>query len=95
MNINSLSEDRVGFLERLIQESNKHSFKKVISCASDNNEMAYILTSFTQDWVRLSMMNLNNQLPSQEAKAAMKVILDTVLLDYGLHVRIDEFDKPS
>ena len=52
-----------------------------------------MLTALLQDFLLMNMVHLNKSLPSQEAKAALKVILDLKLMDLGMHVKIDEFNS--
>lgn len=70
-------------------------FDKLIKNIGHEAELHYIMTCLIQDWLRMEMIALNKSMPIQESKAVMKVILDTVLLDFGMCVQVAEFGKPS
>lgn len=90
-----MSETGYEEIEKRISQANTFIYNKIIAPMPTNEGMCYALTRFTQDFLRMTYHHVSKNMPPQEAKATMKVILDTVLLNYGMHVRIDEFDKPS
>lgn len=74
----------------------QNEFVDTVFCkCRDGNEGAYVLTVLMQDYIKMLMMHLVRFLPRQEAKATMKVALDTILMDYGMHVKIEEFNSFS
>lgn len=90
----NIPQNRLKALEYHVKKMKDYFVNMLMKHASNKSEFHYVMTATTQDQIRMCMMGLKKDMPLQEAKATMKVILDTVLFDYGMHVRIDEFDKP-
>ena len=88
----NLSPDRTQLIENRMQKANKYMFDGVFKHLRTDSEQFYVLTSMTQDYTKITMEKLLKAVPSQEAKASMKIILDTILFDYGMSVKIDEFE---
>lgn len=84
MNINrmdALLEHQKNFILKVLQKE-----------CQDIGDGTYYLTSLTHDILRMLMSIMNRNMPQQEAKAAYKVALDTVIADFGLSVMIHEFN---
>lgn len=65
---------------------------KIISRCTNTEEATYALCVFNHHMMAMLFKVINANMPLQEAKAAYKVALDTVLLDYGMSVAIHEFN---
>lgn len=90
-----MNDEKYNIIEYKLNKIDSFIFTNLINQITDTEQMSYVLTRLTQDYLRMTHFHLTKNMPSQEAKAAMKVILDTVLMSYGMHVRIDEFEKPA
>lgn len=88
-----IPENRIYDLNRMIERFQNVFYRQIVSNLQDKTELSYMLTALLQDFLLMNMVHLNKSLPSQEAKAALKVILDLKLMDLGMHVKIDEFNS--
>lgn len=74
-------------------ESNKAAFLKyILSDCRDKQEAVYVTCSLALDYLMMHHKALLNAVPSQEAKAALKVTLDLFLVNHGMSVAIHEFE---
>jgi hypothetical protein len=58
----------------------------------DVEDGTYYLCCLTHDVLKMLYSIIHRNMPVQEAKAAIKVALDDVLINYGLSVQIHEFN---
>ena len=65
--------------------------QKVYTQCKNTEERSYALCSITQDLLHMLFMHIQANMPTQEAKAALKVALDAILLNHGMHISIHEF----
>ena len=86
-----IPENRIFDLNNAIGRYHEIFYRQICPNVFDTPEMSYVLTAVLQDFLTMNIIHLNKCLPKQEAKAALKVILDLKLMDYGMHVKIDEF----
>lgn len=63
----------------------------IASRCEDSEELIYSTCSLMIDFLRMNYAAINGNVPQQEAKAAFKIALDSVLIDYGLSTVIHEF----
>ncbi len=79
-------------LDALLNRHGSYILKTLQKECVDISDGAYYLTGLTHDTMRMLYSIMSRNMTSQEAKAAFKVAIDTVLLDYGLSVAIHEFN---
>lgn len=74
-------------------EKNKEAFLKIIlSNCKSSEESVYATCALALDYMRMHYKALSACVPQQEAKAAFKITLDTFLCEYGMSVRVHEFE---
>lgn len=79
-------------VDRLINRTKTQMLNTLAKDCEDTFEGGYYLTGMTQDTIRMMFSIIKQNTEShQHAKAALKVVLDTVLLDYGMSSVIHEF----
>lgn len=88
-----IPENRIFDLNKTIGRYHEIFYRQICPNIFDTPEMSYMLTALLQDFLTMNILHLKKCLPSQEAKAALKVILDLKLMDLGMHVKIDEFNS--
>ncbi len=88
-----IPEHRIVELNKMIERYHNLFYRQIIPQLADIPELSYMTTSLLQDLLAMNIMHLKKNLPSQEAKATLKVILDLKLMDLGMHVKIDEFNS--
>ena len=62
--------------------------KGPLDSSEDIEEGMYVITCVTQDMMRMLLNTLKRQLPEKEARMSAQVALESVLLDYGLEVKV-------
>lgn len=65
---------------------------EIISSCKTTEEAIYATTCLTHDFTQMLYKAIHRNVPLQEAKAAFKIALDSVLLDYGMSIAIHEFN---
>jgi hypothetical protein len=78
-------------LDKLLQQHGDIVLKNLAKACVDVNDGTYYLCGLTHDTMRMLYSIINKNMDNQQAKAAFKVAIDTVLLDYGMSVAIHEF----
>jgi hypothetical protein len=79
-------------LDQILREHGKIVLKNLANHCTDVNDGSYYLCSLTHDSMRMLYSIISKNMESAQAKAAFKVAMDTVLLDYGMSVAIHEFN---
>lgn len=91
MSIGGVSEQRLDIIDRQMNRVFSAYLKNVLSKLDSTTESAYASTSLANTAITMLWHNLQELMPAQEAKAAMKVIIDGCLLEHGMHLSIQEF----
>lgn len=65
----------------------------LIGSSKTTQEAVYLTCAITHDMTRMLYKAIHKNIDEQSAKAAFKIALDTVLLDYGMSIQIHEFNK--
>jgi len=65
----------------------------ILAKCETKEEASFAICALAQDMIRKFYFCVNTFLGQQEAKAAFKIALDCVLLDYGMSVVIHEFKQ--
>lgn len=86
-----MNPEKQHFLDKRITKHYLHFLKEVFEPCKSTEEGVYVCCATAQDRIRMLYKAINSAVPAQEAKAALKIALDTVLLDYGMSVQIHEF----
>lgn len=86
-------KDRI--INRKIREFNDRFVGAFLNKDTTESDQFYAMTLATQDFISMMIRMLSASLPPQESKAAMKVIVDTALIKYGMSLKIDEFTSLS
>lgn len=79
-------------LDRIIKKHGSQILKVLHRDCVDTSDGTYFLGSMTHDLMRMSFSIISRNAPRQEAKSAFKILMDEVLLDYGMSVVIHEFN---
>jgi hypothetical protein len=88
-----LNLERQQFIDKKMGSFKFKFLNDFISSCRDSEEAVYATCSLTQDFMQMLFKAVNSKVPQQEAKAAFKIALDSVLLDYGMSVAIHEFKQ--
>lgn len=80
-------------LDKLINQHGQVIMSNLAKKCNTTEEGVYYLCSLTQDLLKMLYSIINSGTSPQEAKAVYKVALDTVLLEYGMSVAIQEFKQ--
>ena len=85
--------DRQLEFDKRIKRHHTNFLKNIINNTMGLEEATYCNCLMAQDHMRMFMLTVLRQLHQQEARAAIKVAFDTVLVEFGLSIAIPEFDK--
>ena len=88
-----MNSSRIIILDRAVDSIKQRFMKEVLSKCIDKNEGAYVLCALMHDFMNMTYSAISQECESQEAKAAFKIALDQVLIEYGLSVAIHEFKQ--
>lgn len=83
--------DRQDEFDKRIRKHHTNYLKAIINNTKGLEEATYVNCIMAQDHMRMFILTLMRQLQPQEAKAAIKIALDTILMDYGMSTVIHEF----
>lgn len=79
-------------LDKLLQRQGETVLRILSNDCVDISDGTYYLCGLTHDTLRMLYSIMKNNMTSQEAKAAYKVALDSVIMDFGMSVQIHEFN---
>lgn len=79
-------------IDKIIKKMGNQILKTLHRDCITTADGTYFLGSMTHDLMRMSFSIISRNAPRQEAKAAFKILMDEVLLDYGMSVVIHEFN---
>lgn len=85
--------DATAIIEQRLKRHTEWFFTHVVNHCKTTEQATYALCASTHDMLHMFWRVLNKNLPTQEAKAAFKVALDTAILSQGMSVQIHEFDS--
>lgn len=85
-------EGQVSKLDSLLDKQGEFILRVLQKECIDVTHGTYYLTCLTHDVMKMLFSIMSRNMPQQEAKAAYKIALDSVLLNYGLSVNIHEFN---
>lgn len=80
------------YLDKIIKKFGNQILKVLHKDCVDTSDGTYFLGCMTHDLMRMSFSIISRNAQKQEAKAAFKILMDEVLLDYGMSVVIHEFN---
>lgn len=84
--------NRHEFLESLIKKQGTIILKTLTKDCQDLEDGTYYLCGLNADIMRMLYSIISRNMPAQEAKAAFKITLDSVLVAHGMSVEIHEFN---
>jgi hypothetical protein len=87
-----MNPDRQRTIELTLRKLEERVNTLLTKCDS-KEEATFAICALAQDMIRKFYFCVNTFIGQQEAKAAIKVALDCVLLDYGMSVVIHEFKQ--
>jgi len=73
-------------------ENNKNAFLRgILGYCKTTEESVYVTCSLALDYMRMHYKAISHVADQQQAKAAFKVAMDALLVEYGMSVVIHEF----
>lgn len=78
-------------LDEILQKQGGYVLRILAQTCDDTEDGTYYLCSLMHDSMKMFYSILSRNLDSQQAKAAFKVAIDSVLLEKGMSVQIHEF----
>lgn len=83
--------ERQYVIDKSLGQMKAYFLQHVIATSKEKDEAVYATCCLMLDFALMHYKAIKNCVPQQEAKAAFKISLDSLLVEHGMSVAIHEF----